>query len=301
MKIVEFKGGLGNQMFQYAFYRALLHRGFQVKADIRSYDRYQQHNGFELERIFGIQLDLANEKECIHSGFPRSYFIHRVLKRMGLPVAKRYIDVEGGEALRYSSELLSNLPEHCYLTGYWQCEKWFSEVHEEVRSHFTFSETDLDDGNRALLEEIRGTRSVSLHVRRGDYNNIPMMQNICMLEGYYRPAIDFLQKRKSDLRFFVFSDDIPWCKENLKLEHCCYVDCNRGSWSYRDMQLMSSCKHNIIANSTFSWWGAWLNRNPEKLVIAPPRFLNTGEREDIIPGGWIKISQQAGGALNDAR
>ena len=93
------------------------------------------------------------------------------------------------------------------------------------------------------------------------------------------------------MQFFVLSNDIPWCREHLKLKNAVYVDHNSGLSSYRDMHLMSLCKHNIIANSTFSWWGAWLNDNPHKIVLTPPRFLNTGAEEDIIPEGWIRIGR----------
>ncbi len=299
MKVVEFKGGLGNQMFQYAFYRALLNRGEKVKADIRSYTRHKQHNGYELQKIFGIELDLASAQECVANGFPKFYFADRVLRKLGLNINnKHYINIEGVQALQYLPQLLIDLPQDCYLAGYWQCEKWFSDVQGEVRSSFKFNESNLNDTNKALLDNIRRTNSVSLHVRRGDYNNIPATQNICTLAGYYTPAINFLQERERDLQFFVFSDDVDWCKANLSLDNCCFVDNNSGDASYRDMQLMSCCKHNIIANSTFSWWGAWLNNNPHKLVVAPSRFFNTGAEEHILPAGWIKIGGQEGGNDN---
>jgi len=299
MKVVEFKGGLGNQMFQYAFYRALLNRGEKVKADIRSYTRHKQHNGYELQKIFGIELDLASAQECVANGFPKFYFADRVLRKLGLNINnEHYINIEGVQALQYLPQLLIDMPQDCYLAGYWQCEKWFSDVQGEVRSSFKFNESNLDGANKALLDNIRRTNSVSLHVRRGDYNNIPATQNICTLAGYYTPAINFLQERERDLQFFVFSDDVDWCKANLSLDNCCFVDNNSGDASYRDMQLMSCCKHNIIANSTFSWWGAWLNDNPHKLVIAPSHFFNTGAEEHILPARWIRIGGQEGGNDN---
>lgn len=292
MKIVEFNGGLGNQMFQYAFYLALTRQGEVVKADISSYARNEQHNGYELEKIFGIKMDIADERESILCGAPQQDFIHRKLRKLGwIRKNEKYIHFDGAKALQYQPELLENLPDSCYLSGYWQCEKWFDSVKEEVRRRFSFKENDLDGTNRKLLEQIGGANSVSIHVRRGDYNHIPLYQNICTLEGYYKPAIDFIQRQELDVQFFVLSNDIPWCREHLKLKNAVYVDHNSGLSSYRDMHLMSLCKHNIIANSTFSWWGAWLNDNPHKIVLTPPRFLNTGAEEDIIPEGWIRIGR----------
>lgn len=292
MKIVEFNGGLGNQLFQYAFYLALQHQGEIVKADLSGYERHKQHNGYELERIFGIELDTANSDECTFCGKPNQNFIHRALRKLGWKAkSEKYIYFFGAEALQYQPDLLDNLPDDCYLSGYWQCEKWFDSVKEEVRRKFSFNEADLDDENRKLLEQIGGANSVSIHIRRGDYLHLPMYQNICTLDGYYMPAIDFIKEREPDLQFFVFSNDIPWCREILKLDNAVYVDHNSGLYSYCDMLLMSSCKHNIIANSTFSWWGAWLNDNQNKIVLTPPRFLNTGAEEDIIPPSWIRIGR----------
>lgn len=349
MKVVAFKGGLGNQMFQYAFYKALENKGYDVKGDVSSYTYWKQHNGYELKKIFGVELDVASEAECIDSGFPKkdfisrtlkklgrifdrkryiyySYanqhnerelkrifaierelaseaervangvskedFVSRILKRFGLSsYSKRYINVEGAPAIQYLPQLLANLPQDCYLDGYWQSERYFENVADEVRSNFRFNEADLDATNKALLEQIRRTNSVSLHVRRGDYIGIDMFWNICTLDGYYAPAIDYIRQKEQDLHFFVFSNDIAWCKANLSLDNCCYVDNNGGANSYRDMQLMSACKHNIIANSTFSWWGAWLNDNPHKLVLAPPHFFNSGAEENILPSNWIKIAR----------
>ncbi len=298
MKIVQINGGLGNQMFQYAFYLAMLYRGEAVKADISEYARYNQHNGYELEKIFGIKMDIADWKESLSCGAPRKDFIHRMLRKLGLKrPGERYIHLDGAGAVSYQPDLLDRLPDSCYLEGYWQSEKWFDSVREEVRHSFRFSETGLDDTNRKLLEQIGKANSVAVHVRRGDYTHIPLYQNICTLDGYYKPAIDFIKEREEDLLFFVFSNDIPWCRENLELKHAVYVDHNSGPSSYRDMHLMSSCKHNIIANSTFSWWGAWLNDNPHKIVLTPSRFLNTGAEEDIIPQSWIRIGR-IGGAEN---
>lgn len=349
MKVVAVKGGLGNQMFQYAFYRALQNRGERVKADISSYTHWQQHNGYELEKLFGIELDFASEAECIACGFPKKGILSKVSKKLDrilgtnryiyytygnqhnarelkriykieldfaseakrlanghhkgnlaskalamlglISDRKRYIYVEGAPAIQYLPQLLENLPEDCYFDGYWQSERYFEEVADDVRSSFRFSEDDLGDTNKALLEQMRQTNSVSLHVRRGDYVGIEWMANICTLDGYYAPAVDYIRQREQDLHFFVFSNDIAWCRENLALDNCCYVDNNSGAASYRDMQLMSACKHNIIANSTFSWWAAWLNDNPHKLVLTPPHFFNSGAAEHNIPPSWIKIDR----------
>ena len=124
----------------------------------------------------------------------------------------------------------------------------------------------------------------------GNHNqeNKILYSNICTID-YYKKAIDFLQNKEKDLYFYIFSDDMDWVKNNISISNALYIDWNKSENSWQDMYLMSQCKHNIIANSTFSWWGAWLNQNPNKLIIAPKKFLNTIETPDLIPSDWIKL------------
>lgn len=182
-----------------------------------------------------------------------------------------------------------------YLDGYWQSEVFFRDFSDEIRGEFCFP-IHTSRQNRAIQEMIEGTNSVSLHVRRGDYVNNPKANAVHGTSplNYYRGAIERFRSALSDPRFFVFSDDISWCRENLGhlLSPADQFVCNNvGNSSFRDMQLMSSCDHHILANSTFSWWGAWLNRSDKKVVVAPRIWFNDGRREapGLIPSSWIRI------------
>lgn len=174
------------------------------------------------------------------------------------------------------------------MYGYYQSEKYFKEITNIIRKDFTFPKP-VDIINQKLINQIDNTESVSIHIRRGDYLNIPNTQNICSI-SYYKKAINLILKNISNPQFYIFSNDINWCKQHLQIDKAIFISNNTGKNSFIDMQLMSCCKHNIIANSTFSWWGAWLNNNPNKIIISPNKWMNdTNGTGDIIPNDWIKI------------
>jgi hypothetical protein len=182
----------------------------------------------------------------------------------------------------------------CFLSGYWQSPLYFKSVECLIRQEFTFP-TKLSKENSIILKMIKNFNSISLHVRRTDYvNNVNHeIHGVCSIE-YYMKAISIICANVNYPFFFIFSDDIKWVKQNLKINSkCVFVSGNTGSNSYIDMQLMSFCKHNIIANSSFSWWGAWLNSNFNKIVIAPQKWFNdeniNSQTSDLIPDTWIRI------------
>lgn len=184
---------------------------------------------------------------------------------------------------------IREVSHNAYLAGYWQSEKYLSDVSETIRADFTFRHP-LSEQNAELAGRIGQTMAVSLHVRRGDYvsdTKTNAAHGLCSLE-YYRAAVLHIAKHVERPKFFVFSDDIAWVKTNLKIDYPCrYVDHNLGAESYNDMRLMSLCRHHIIANSSFSWWGAWLNPRADKLVIAPRKwFANESDTKDLLPIGW---------------
>jgi Glycosyl transferase family 11 len=178
------------------------------------------------------------------------------------------------------------------LDGYWQSEKYFIDCSKLIRKDFTFK-NELDSYNLKLKSKIDKTNSVSIHIRRGDYvNNLNTnaTHGLCSID-YYIKAVNYITERIESPYFFVFSDDIEWAKKNIMLNFPCqFISHNIGSKSYLDMQLMSLCKHNVIANSSFSWWGAWLNSNDNKIVIAPRKWfaVNT-DICDLIPSNWISL------------
>ncbi len=158
-------------------------------------------------------------------------------------------------------------------------------------------ESDLNYGqhnneeNQSMLDKIKSLNAISLHVRRGDYVNLTHIHGLCDL-NYYKRTIDYIASRVQNPHFFVFSDDIPWVRENLKIEYPFdVVDINDGKTAFCDIWLMKHCQHNIIANSSFSYWGAWLNENPDKFVVAPQIWFveNNDSFKDIVPKGWIRL------------
>ena len=182
-----------------------------------------------------------------------------------------------------------------YLQGFWQTEKYFIEFEDQIRKDFAFK-SPLNEKNSQLVKQISETNSVSIHLRRGNYVSDPstsVVHGTCDLE-YYRNAAKLVAEKIGDPVFYIFSDDPEWVKENLIVDFpSVYVNHNSGKEGYNDMRLMSHCKHNIIANSTFSWWGAWLNENREKIVVAPKKWFakETFQQnvQDLYPDGWIKL------------
>lgn len=175
--------------------------------------------------------------------------------------------------------------------GYWQCEDFFKNFKNEIIKSFSFDTSLLSNETLRFKAKIEASNSISIHIRRGDYlteKNIKMYGGICNSQ-YYNRAVHKMIKEVENPTFFVFSNDMEWVKKNLDIPNSIYVNCNSGSDSWQDLYLMTCCKHNIIANSSFSWWGAWLNQNENKVVISPSRFMNIGDNRDLIPSSWIKI------------
>lgn len=292
MIITNIVGGLGNQMFQYAVGRALsLDYGVPLRLDVGDFSQHSIHQGFELERVFSAPVALAGPED-LHStlGWQSSRLALRFLARPQVRFLRgNHLIVE--PHFQYFSGI-KRAPSSCYLKGYWQSERYFSAVADAIRADFTFR-LPLSDENRQIAEAIGAVNAVSLHVRRGDYLSNPhtlSVHGVCSLEYYVR-AIHHIVERVPEPVFFVFSDDLDWVKDALRIEHPChYVDHNRGSESYNDMRLMSLCSHHVIANSSFSWWGAWLNPSDSKIVVAPAQwFAKPVDVTDLLPEGWVRL------------
>jgi hypothetical protein len=194
--------------------------------------------------------------------------------------------------LRFDARVLS-LPDGVCLFGYWLSEKYFEDVAPLIRAELVVKHAPAGE-NARLSQRMRETTSVSLHVRRGDYVQDPAVHRIhgtCSPE-YYAAAVAHVAARVADPRFFVFSDDIEWARAHLPLPYPAeYVGHNRGARSYEDLRLISHCRHHVIANSGFSWWGAWLGAAPDKIVCAPRRwFADPGyDSADVIPDSWVAL------------
>jgi hypothetical protein len=290
--VANILGGLGNQMFQYATGRALSIL-FQSEffLDLRDFKDYTFKREFELERVFSLTSKVASE-DLVNEllGWRAHKYIKKVLKR------PQFSKIRGSTLVfephfHYWPELF-NVPTDVYLYGYWQSEKYFRFIESIIRKDFQFRQP-LDEMNASIQNSIRESQSVSLHIRRGDYlthRGTTKVMAVCTTD-YYHKAINYINSSVIDPVFYIFSDDTNWAKSYLKIPtKSIYVEHNLGLDSYKDMQLMSLCKHNIIANSSFSWWGAWLNVNSDKLVVAPSKwFVNNNSDKDLIPDCWVRL------------
>lgn len=292
MIIVNLIGGLGNQMFQYAAGRAVsLRLAAPLRLDVSGFAGYGLHQGFELSRVFACNPEIATEKEVRDLlGWRASSLARKILMRPSLAMLHGTTLVVDPHFHYWPG--IREVSHDAFLAGYWQSEKYFNDASETIRADFTFRQP-LSKQNAELAGRIDQTMAVSLHVRRGDYASNPktnMAHGLCSLE-YYRAAVLHMAEHIERPEFFVFSDDIAWVKANLEIDFPRrYVDHNQGAESYNDMRLMSLCRHHIIANSSFSWWGAWLNPDPDKIVIAPRRWFANGKRvEDLLPASWVSL------------
>lgn len=290
MIITNIIGGLGNQMFQYAAGKALACKhGTVLKLDTRDFNRYQLHP-LELRRLFPEICSEATpasiRKIC---GYKTQPTFKRALRKIGFRRLNNQLIFE--PKYTFWPDFLQ-LPDNIYLDGYWQSERYFIDHEKTIRNDFRFPVLS-DPINLGLADEISRVASVSLHVRRGDYVTHSINQTIyyqCTMD-YYHHAIKHINDCVENPEFFVFSDDIEWAQRTFaNYDIRAFVGHNNGARNYIDMQLMSLCKYNIIANSTFSWWAAWLNQNPGKIVISPQEwFVNGQSSHDLIPPNWIKI------------
>jgi len=270
MIIVNLTGGLGNQMFQYAFGRAIAEK---YKTNLKLHFAnalFNTQREFELG-VFNISATLATVGDLQKFGIMRNRIFNRFLylldERYKIQFNKHVVTQRYPYV--FNSDYLSTKNDS-YIQGYWQDERYFKEIENIIRKEFT-PKKKLDEKNIKILEQIQASTSVSIHVRRGDYitNKANMLQFIGL--DYYVDAIKQIEKSMPNSEYFVFSDDISWCKDNFKqiTNKTHFIDHNKGKDAYKDIVLMSACKHNIIANSTFSWWGGWLNQNKNKICIKP--------------------------------
>ena len=275
MIIIRFQGGLGNQMFQYALYLELKYIGKSVKADITTYMTDKDLRKFKLRDVFNVDVDIADKKEIYElAGGEKNYiggFIRKYLRR------KTYFKEEQLNDYQVIASL-----EDAYLDGYWQNEKFFPHVKKILKEKYIFMQQSIKTNN--LYAMIQKEQSVSIHIRMGDYlvyNDV--YGEICTKE-YYQNAIEYIMEKIDSPIFFVFSDEPEKAKDFLGNRKAIYVEKQEDDWC--DMYLMSKCKHNIIANSTFSWWAAWLNKNYNKQIISPKKWTNNSSDSPACKG-WI--------------
>lgn len=295
MIIVQVAGGLGNQLQQYALYRKLVRLGKEVRLDLSWFESLEKKKETGAVTVRELELDYFDrliyetctreEKDKLIGGED----LKGKLRRRFLPSTVHWFH----ESKMYHPEIFGF--EDMYLSGYFACEKYYADILYDLREKIQFppSENPL---NRKMAEEMRRCNSVSVHIRRGDYlnpENKEMFGDICTA-AYYQRAMELMREKIPDMRFYVFSDDSSYVKKEFKGDAYTIVDINRGKDSFYDMWLMSQCKHHICANSTFSFWGARLNPNVDKVMIRPTIQKNSQvfvkEEMEELWKGWIFIS-----------
>ena len=285
MLIQKIQWWLWNQMFQYAFIKALsLRNKVDFKLDISEYKTY--FRPYELE-VFNIEKKYAKLAEIPfyeRYNFDNKYlsYISNILIKPIFSRLNKNHKIDNN--LKYDETFLHQ--DSWYFDGFFQCEKYFKDFSSEIRKDFTFRK-ELSSRNIKFLESIKWKNSVCVHVRRWDYLNLKDVCNICWLD-YYNKAMKLISEKIKDPVFLFFSDDSKRVKENFKWNNYMFIDWNKWKDSWQDMALMSKCKHNIIANSSFSWWGGWLNDNIGKIVIVPKKPWN-GFNKNYYPTWWVKL------------
>ncbi|RFZ95596.1 alpha-1,2-fucosyltransferase [Mucilaginibacter conchicola] len=277
MIITKLQGGLGNQLFQYAVGRHLaLKNNAQLKFDLSFYG-VPENASFRPFELGSFQL--ASTVTPKNNRW--NYQLKRLAGKLGL------IKLITERNTSYNQSVLA-AKGNVYLEGYWQSERYFAAISDTIRHDLTFPEPVPED-RLEIIDQIKKNLSVAVHIRRGDY--VKLSNYVDLGESdYYKKAVDLISSKLDNIVYFIFSDDIDWVKQNIHLQgNCVYVE--KSENALVDLQLISLCQHQIIANSSFSWWGAWLNKNPTKTIIAPNRWFSDPQinTSDIIPSGWIKI------------
>lgn len=287
MILLEMTGGLGNQMFQYALYRRFLSLGKEVYLDTSYYRSGQVLREFELEQL-GLPMEIMPDSEV---GRYRGFGYHPSLaERLSYKIKGAQLAIYEDSLDHYQSEIFEI--DNVYLRGYWQSEQYFREVSDTIRELYTLHPV-LGDAKHADLDLIRSTDKtpVSLHVRLGDYlesQNTHVYAGICT-ETYYHNSIEYIREHVENPLFVVFSDNMEQASAMIQGEDVYYIHPEDGGTSFVDMYLMSQCQHHIIANSTYSWWGAWLTEQKNTIVVAPERWFAHIENPDVVCDRWTRV------------
>lgn len=290
--IVKLQGGLGNQMFQYAIGKLLAEKKkAALFFDLSFFEDQEKRPGFTPRQfelgVFNPQFQIA-EQATVQS-FLQPVKNKRLRRFFGLPVTTYYRE----DVCRFDASVLSLQPP-LYLDGYFQSEQYYAGNDEMIHRLFTFPATHAGHHNQ-LIQAIENTNAVAVHFRRGDYVSDAVtgsFHGICSLD-YYRQAFQLIEAKVPDPHFYIFSDDINWVEQQVTgwASNITFVKGNNEAPGWVDMMLMSKCRHHIIANSSFSWWGAWLNKKAGKQVIAPLKWFNdvSINTKALVPETWMRI------------
>lgn len=285
MIIVRIWEGLGNQMFQYAYARALKEKGMDVRLDLNkaydnTFEKYrnnaQRENHIQNFRISLPSIDMGQYRR--YEYLSRDTWLKKSVFWLQSHLLWKYRFYE--EQVQCYSDKTAKIKGDYYVKGWFQSERYFRDIRDILLKEFVPKQKIRI--SKGLHEILNTPESVSLHVRRGDY----VKANIALNKIYYEKAIDYIQENYTNPIFVVFSDDLEWVKKNIQINgKCIFVNEEKKLKDYEELFIMSRCRTNIISNSTFSWWAAWLNPNKDKVVIAPRKWLD-GQR-DIVPDDWL--------------
>tara|TARA_R110002126_G_scaffold291763_2_gene457117 strand:+ start:15216 stop:16019 length:804 start_codon:yes stop_codon:yes gene_type:complete len=265
--IVRIVGGLGNQMFQYAYAKSLEQRGFEVQIDISKFKKYKLHGGYQLDK-YKIDLGTSGNFSTLLSKLQ----LKKNRKEKSLLFDKKFLQLSGNE----------------YVKGYFQTEKYFTNIRHILLNQFVIQQKLSNTTTEYAARIKNDTNSCSVHIRRGDFISDQKANSVhgtCDV-NYYKKAIELINTKFKETHFFVFSDDISWTKTNLKIDNAIYI--NHKTIPHEDLHLMSLCNHNITANSSFSWWAAWLNQYKNKTVIAPKKWF-IEKKNEVACENWIQL------------
>jgi len=285
---VILRGRLGNILFQYAVGR---HLAARRKTTLRLNLINHMRTRDLLARSVARQMRAFNITATVSRPVP-ARLLRTARRSVGIRPVRRTAGIYRERHWGYDPQVLQ-LGDGTELHGFFQSEKYFSDIADMIRRDLTFTRPLVAADAVALARRIRDSQSVSLHVRRGDYLKSPL-HNVCTPD-YYRRAVRYMRDRLGRPQVFIFSDDVAWCERHLDIPDSTYVATRAARHDPTvDLRLMSLCAHNIIPNSTFSWWAAWLNENPGKIVVAPDRWVNNPVKnaralQDTIPEGWVRL------------
>ena len=295
MVIIQLTGGLGNQLFQYAIGRALISKSKEeLLLDTQSYN-WDTLRNYSLNR-FNIKVTLATPEDCEYVKQKKTFLIDRIISKVTfkkMPYYRKSYIIES--SFSFDKFINKYRTSSVYLQGYWQSEKYFAHIRSVLLNEICVNDEYCSDYFIEYKTRISSNNnSVSIHIRRGDYvSNSETMafHGVCEIE-YYQLAMSVIEQMIVRPTYFVFSDDIEYAQQIFGVnDNVIFI--HNVPEDYEELMLMSLCKHNIIANSSFSWWGAWLNRNEDKKVIAPKRWFANEEMQlktaDLIPNSWIKL------------
>lgn len=296
MIVVNVIGGLGNQMFQYAFAYSVsrkLNQSFEL--DVSDFETYwHPHNSSNYWHPYQLNVFQIKHESTPHKvKLKERSLLNRAAIKLKTIKHKLLIKDYYQEPYYHFDKNVFNIQGDTYFTGFWQSERYFKEYRDELLVQFDLKKP-LCAKSKKYKEAILSNNSICLHIRRGDYvtdSNTNAFHGVCPLE-YYQKATKYITQNISESCFYIFSDDLNWAKGNLDfIENKIFIESEEGIPNYEEMHLMTLCKHNIIANSSFSWWGAWLNQNPDKKVIAPKQWFadSSINTKDLIPKTWISL------------